>query len=47
VYCLRNTFTVFVIPVEAGIQGSKGWIPHQVRHDSIKKCKELLETVHL
>jgi type II secretory pathway pseudopilin PulG len=34
VYCLRNSFTHFVIPAKAGIQKNKDWIPHQVRNDS-------------
>ena len=43
VYCAINPFTIIVIPVEAGIQKNRAWMPHQVRHDMPTKSKEALD----
>jgi hypothetical protein len=46
VVCVINPFTMFVIPVRAGIQKNIYWMPHQVRHDMPTNSKEVLDTLH-
>ena len=46
VYCVINSFAIFVIPAEAGIQKNIYWMPHQVRHDMPTASKEALDALH-
>jgi hypothetical protein len=46
VYCAINPFAIIVIPVEAGIQKNRAWMPHQVWHDMPTKSKEALDPLH-
>jgi hypothetical protein len=46
VYCVINSFAIFVIPAEAGIQENREWMPHQVRHDMSIKSKKVLDALH-
>jgi hypothetical protein len=45
-YCVINSFGLFVIPAKAGIQKNRDWMPHQVRHDIPIKNKEVLYALH-